>query len=188
MFSLRSAKSSIRICDAIYGCLPTVGYFWLWLIIDNTYNKEKGKRMKKLLCVVCMLCLSFLFSCKVSDVKKPLEGKWQVLEAQVNGPEKYLSDEMEFFSDGTVSMSDLPDKRLKFKTELTKEENELLRKNYPALVGKNVLMIMLDQSGQNWLQQAVVYQFTVSDNELTLRPVIAEKPVKFRKVKSGGHK
>jgi hypothetical protein len=28
-FSLRSAKSSIRIYDAIYGCLPAVGYFWL---------------------------------------------------------------------------------------------------------------------------------------------------------------
>ena len=135
-----------------------------------------------------MLCLSFLFSCKASDVKKPLEGKWQVLEAQVNEPEKYLSDEMEFFPDGTVSMSDLPGRKLQFKTELSKEETGLLGKNYPELVGKNVVMIMLDQSGQNWLQNAVVYQFTVSDNELTLRPAIAQKPVKFRRVKSGGHK
>lgn len=150
--------------------------------------EEKGKCMKNLLCVVCMLCLSFLFSCKASDLKKPLEGKWQVLEAKVNEPEKYLSDEMEFFPDGTVSMSDLPGRRLQFKTELSKEETELLRKNYHDLVGKNVVMIMLDPSGQNWLQNAVVYQFTVSDNELTLRPAIAEKPVKFRKVKSGGHK
>jgi len=147
--------------------------------------KEKGNRMKNLFCVVCMLCLSFLFSCKASDVKKPLEGKWQVLEAQVNEPEKYLSDEMEFFPDGTVSMSDLPGRKLQFKTELSKEETGLLGKNYPELVGKNVVMIMLDQSGQNWLQNAVVYQFTVSDNELTLRPAIAQKPVKFRRVKSG---
>jgi len=140
--------------------------------------------MKNLLCVVCMLCLSFLFSCRASDLKKPLEGKWQVLEAQVNGPEKYLSDEMEFFPDGTVSMSDLPGRRLQFKTELSKEELELLRKNYPDLAGKNVVMIMLDQSGHNWLQNAVIYQFTVSANELTLRPAIVEKPVKFRRVKS----
>ena len=144
--------------------------------------------MKNLLCVVCMLCLSFLFSCRASDLKKPLEGKWQVLEAQVNGPEKYLSDEMEFFPDGTVSMSDLSGRKLQFKTELSKEETELLRKNYPELVGKNVVMIMLDQSGQNWLQNAVVYQFTVSGNELALRPAIAEKPVKFRRVKSNRNK
>ncbi len=140
--------------------------------------------MKNLFCVICMLCMSFLFSCKASDVKKPLEGKWQVLEAQVNEPEKYLSDEMEFFPDGTVSMSDLPGKRLQFKTELSKEETELLRKNYPALEGKNVVLIMLDPSGHNWLQQAVIYQYTVSGNELVLRPAIVEKPVKFRKVKS----
>ena len=140
--------------------------------------------MKKLFCVVCLLCLSFMFSCKASEVKKPLEGKWQVLETQVNGPEKYLSDEIEFFPDGTVSMSDMPGKRLKFKTDLSKEESELLRKNYPELAGKNVVLIMLDPSGQDWLQNAVVYQFTVSGNELTLRPAIDENPVKFRRVKS----
>jgi len=150
----------------------------------------RGERetMKNLLCVVCILCLSFLFSCKASELKKPLEGKWQVLEAQVNEPEKYLSDEMEFFSDGTVSMSDLPGKRLQFKTELSKEESDLLKKNYPELADKNVVLIMLDPSGHDWLQNAVIYQFTVSENELTLRPAIAEKTVKFRKVKSSGHK
>jgi len=144
--------------------------------------------MKNLLFVVCMLCLSFLFSCKASEIKKPLEGKWQVLEAQVNQPEKYLSDEIEFFHDGTVSLSDMPGKRLKFKTELSKEESELLRKNYPELAGKNVVLINLDPSGDNWLQNAVIYQFTVSGDELDLRPAISENPVKFRRVKSSGHK
>ena len=144
--------------------------------------------MKNLLIVVCMLCLSFLFSCKASEIKKPLEGKWQVLEAQVNQPEKYLSDEIEFFHDGTVSLSDMPGKRLKFKTELSKEESELLRKNYPELAGKNVVLINLDPSGDNWLQNAVIYQFTVSGDELDLRPAISENPVKFRRVKSSGHK
>jgi hypothetical protein len=153
-------------------------------VVFHLYIRGKRRPMKNLLCVVCMLCLSFLFSCKASDLKKPLEGKWQILEAQVNGPEKYLSDEMEFFSDGTVSMSDMPGKRLQFKTELSKEELELLRKNYPELVGKNVVLIMLDPSGQSWLQQAVIYQFTVSDNELTLRPAIVHISVKFRRVKS----
>ena len=141
--------------------------------------------MRNLFCVVCMLCLCSLFSCKASAIKNPLEGKWQVLEAQLNESEKYISDEMEFFHDGTVSMSDLPGKRLQFKTELAKEEKELLRKNYPELEGRNVVLIMLDPSAHNWLQNAVIYQFTVSDNELTLRPAIVEKPVKFRRVKSG---
>ena len=36
LFSLRSAKSSVRIYDAIYGCLPTVCYFWLVVQWDET--------------------------------------------------------------------------------------------------------------------------------------------------------
>jgi hypothetical protein len=143
--------------------------------------------MKNLLCVVCMLCLCSLFSCKASAIKNPLEGKWQVLEAQVNESEKYVSDEMEFFHDGTVVMSDLPGSKLQFKTELSKEETELLRKNYPELKDRNVVLIMLDPAGHDWLQKAVIYQFTVSENELTLRPAIADKQVKFKRVKSSGH-
>jgi hypothetical protein len=154
----------------------------------NCAQEEKGNHMKNLFCIVCVLCLSFLLSCKASEVKKPLEGKWKVLEVQVNGPEKYLSDEIEFFPDGTVSMSDMPGKRLQFKTELSKEESKLLRKNYPELTGKNVVLIMLDPSGHDWLQNAVVYQFTVAGDELTLRPAIDDMPVKFRRLKPGGNK
>jgi len=118
-------------------------------------------------------------------MKKPLEGKWQIIESQGNGPEKYLSDEIEFFHDGTVTMSDFPGRKLPFKTELSKEETRLLKKNYPELEGKNIVLILLDPSQQDWLKNAVAYQYTVTENELSLRPVIAEEPIKFRKVAPG---
>jgi hypothetical protein len=141
--------------------------------------------MNKQLCVVCIVCLSFLLACKSSDIKKPLEGKWQTMESQGSGPEKYLSDEIEFFHDGTVTMSDFPGKKLPFKTELTKAEKKLLKKNYPELEGKNIVLILLDPLQHDWLQNAVAYQYTLTENELSLRPVISEKTTKFRRVASG---
>jgi hypothetical protein len=141
--------------------------------------------MKKQLCIVCTLCLTLLFSCKVSGIKA-LEGKWQTVEPQVNKQEKYLSDEIEFFHNGTVILSDFPDKKLPFKTELTKEETALIKKNYPELEGKNIVLIMLEPSAHDWLQNAAIYQFTLSGNELALRPAIVEKPIKFRRVSSKG--
>jgi hypothetical protein len=135
--------------------------------------------------VVCIVCLTFLFACKSPDVKKPLEGKWQTMESQGDAPAKYLSDEIEFFRDGTVTMSDLPGKKLPFRTELSKEETGLLKKNYPELEGKNIVLILLDPSQHDWLQNAVAYQYSVTGNELSLRPVIAEKPIKFRRVPPG---
>ena len=56
MNSLRSAKSSIRICDAIYGCLPTVGYCWLWFYlnafigltyISEEFDQQHSRRYQK---------------------------------------------------------------------------------------------------------------------------------------------
>jgi hypothetical protein len=147
-------------------------------------EEEKGGRVNKHLFVVCIICLTFLAACKSPDMKKSLEGKWQAVES-LGGPEKYLSDEIEFFPDGTVTLSDLPGKKLPFKTELSKEEAVLLKKNYPELQGKNIVLILLDPSQHDWLKNAVAYQYALTGNELSLRPVIAEKPIKFRRVTPG---
>jgi hypothetical protein len=141
--------------------------------------------MRKQFCIVYMLCLAALFSCNVSDVKKPLEGKWQAINPQGNESEKYLSDEIEFFRDRTVVLSDFPGKKLPYKSELSAAEKELIKKNYPELYGKNILLIILDPSQKDWMRNAAVFQYDVTGNELSLRPAIDEKPTKFRRVTSG---
>jgi hypothetical protein len=148
-------------------------------------TQEKGGCVNKPLFVVCFIFLTFLSACKSPDVRKSLEGKWQAVESQGNKSEKYLSDEIEFFRDGTVTMSDFPDKRLPFKTGLSKEEKGLLKKNYPELEGKNIVLIMLDSAQHDWLGNAVAYQYEVTANELSLRPVISDTATKFRRVTPG---
>ena len=129
-----------------------------------------------------IFCLMAMYACRGSDIKRPLTGKWQAILPQTGEPEQYLPEEIEFLHDGTVNMSDFPGKKLPFKTELSEEERGLLRKNYPELNGKAVLLILLDPAQSDWTKNAAAYQYTVNGNELTLRPVIAEKPVKFRRV------
>ncbi len=138
--------------------------------------------MNKRLFAFFIFCLMFMFACKGSDMKKTLVGKWRAVLPQTEESEKFLPEEIEFLHDGTVSMSDFPGKKLPFKTELSKEERNLLRKNYPELQGKGVLLILLDPSQTDWVKNAAAYQYEVTGNELSLRPVIAARPVKFRRV------
>ena len=138
--------------------------------------------MNKQLLAAFIFCLMFMFACWGSDIKKPLVGKWQAVLPQTGETEKYLSEVIEFYLDGTVIMPDFPGKKLPFKTELSKEERGLLRKNYPNLEGKDILLILLDPAEPDWAKNAIAYQYNVTGNELSLRPVIAEKPVKFKRV------
>ena len=138
--------------------------------------------MNKLLFAFFIFCLMFTYTCRGSDIKRPLIGKWQAVLPQPGETEKYLPEEIEFLHDGTVSMSDFPGKKMPFKTELSKEEKDLLRRNYPELEGKNVLLILLDPAQPDWVTNAAAYQYNVTGNELSLRPVIAARPVKFKRV------
>jgi len=143
--------------------------------------------MMKQLVAMSALCLTLFFSCKAPlQANNPLVGKWQAVVSHNNETERYLPDEIEFFHDGTVNLSDFPGKKLPYKTDLSAAEKDLIRKNYPDLEGKNVVLIMLDPSQKNWLENAAIYQFTVSGNELALRPAIIDKPIQIRKVTSGG--
>jgi hypothetical protein len=153
-------------------------------VIKRLRREEKGNTKMKQLVAMSVLCMTLLFSCKAPEVKKPLEGKWRAVVSQGNETEKYLPDEIEFFPDATVVMSDFPGKRLPYKTDLTAEEKKLIKKNYPELQGKDVVLILLDPSQKDW-KAAVAYQFMVKGDELTLRPVISDKPILFRKVSSG---
>jgi len=142
--------------------------------------------MKKLLLAFFMVASVFLISCRTSDVKI-LEGKWKAAEIQREESERYLPDEMEFFSDMTVVMPGFTDKKMPFKTDLTQDEKRLIRENYPELQGKNLLFIKLDPLQKDWSQSAV-YQYTVTADELSLRPITENRAVIFRKVKAGAGK
>ncbi|NJD56903.1 MAG: hypothetical protein FIA94_10930 [Nitrospirae bacterium] len=137
--------------------------------------------MKKLLLAFIAVSTVFLISCRTSDVKV-LEGKWKAAETGTDEPERYLPDDMEFFGDGTVAMPGFTDKKMPFKTGLTAEEKKLIRENYPDAEGKNILFIKFDPAQKDWSRSAV-FQYTVSGDELYLRPITEQKAIKFKRVR-----
>jgi hypothetical protein len=94
LFSLKSAKSSIRIYDAIYGCLPTVGYFWLWLIFDNT-EAEKGEVMKKTNFIMAgaLMALAMVFTSTSCSKKEDASKNLTLKEEQKLTPEQAIQQE-----------------------------------------------------------------------------------------------
>jgi len=142
--------------------------------------------MKSLLLTIMLMSPIFLVSCQDPDVSV-LEGKWRAVEIRTDTPERYLPDEMEFFPDRTMSMPGISDKKMPFKTELTQDEKKLIRENYPELQGKNLLLIKLDPQQKDWSQSAV-YQYSVTADELSLRPITENTAVIFRRVPDGAGK
>ena len=136
--------------------------------------------MKNLLLAVLVMSPIFLVSCQETDVGV-LVGKWKAAEIATDAPERYLPDEMEFFSNRTMAMPGLSDKRMPFKIELTQDEKKLIRENYPELEGKNLLFIKLDPLQKDWSQSAV-YQYSVTEDELSLRPITENRAFLFRRV------
>ncbi|HYQ48395.1 MAG TPA: hypothetical protein VEP69_04955 [Thermodesulfovibrionales bacterium] len=142
--------------------------------------------MKKFLLTFIAVSTVFLISCRTSDVMV-LEGKWKTAEIRADDSERYLPDEMEFFPDKTVAMPGFTDKKMPFKTEPTGEEKKLIRENFPDAEGKNILFIKFDPAQKDWSRSAV-FQYTVTGDELYLRPITEPKAVKFKRVPSAGGK
>ena len=82
-----------------------------------------------------------------------LVGSWQksVSLAELDGtPCPYLPDTMEIFPDQTMIVSLYGDRRLPFKTVLTKVERQMIEERLPDLKGKN-LMLVLPAPSFNWV-------------------------------------
>ena len=142
--------------------------------------------MHKILPAIIIVCLALLSGCRAPENRKPLEGKWHVIGASQDRDEKVLPDEIEFFRDGTASLPDFSTRKLPFKTSLSEEERTLLKKNYPDLEGRDVVLILLDPDRRDWLQNAAIYQYTVAGDELSLRPAIRKDPVRYRRMPVNG--
>ncbi len=155
-------------------------------VLLHGYDLAKRNPMRSLLVAVMIISSVFLASCQDPD-KDLLQGRWKTTEILTDGTERYLPDEMEFFSDSTMTMPGFADRRMPFKTDLTEDEKKQIREHYPELLGKNLLLIKLDPEEKDWSQSAV-YQFTVAGDELTLRSITDNRAVLFRKVPSGAGK
>lgn len=101
-----------------------------------------------------------------------LTGTWSITHRPVNQagvPCPFLPETIQFYQDGTVTMSNVPNARFPFKTELTASERKALDDASQTFRGKPLLLIK-PSPRMDWLSTPMVYVFAVTGNQLSLTP------------------
>ena len=133
--------------------------------------------MNRLTILFLLLTATFLAmtpqvqSAFASDAKSTalLQGKWDIVKKPVDksgNPCPYIPDAIEFFKDGTLEMSNMPNMHMPFKTDLTSDEKQALEKN-PRFQGKKLLLVKPNPQ-MDWKATPMVYIYEVSKNQLSL--------------------
>jgi len=120
---------------------------------------------------IWMLLLIAVVSCAPSEDKMVM-GKWKLMTRGVNAnqqPCMFIPDEMELFTDGTISMSIMPpNARMFYKTAVTRDEKKALAAKNPSLkTGEHILLMKVTSNG-DWTNSAVAYNYTADENKLSL--------------------
>jgi hypothetical protein len=113
-----------------------------------------------------------------------LVGAWQLAApaADPSGqPCPFVPDSMEFHSDRTASMSNMPGGRFPYKTDVTAEEKQAILARNPGLKGMQLLLLKPTPQ-MDWRSTPMVYGYRVTKSELTLT-VPGYSPAKFKRLK-----
>jgi len=98
-----------------------------------------------------------------------LQGKWSITHRPVDKsgqPCPYLPESIEFFKDGTVVTSNIPDMHMPFKIDLTADEKQAIEKR-TGFKGNKIILI--EPNPQiDWKSTPMVYIYSVNKKELSL--------------------
>lgn len=144
--------------------------------------KFAGHMLKILTALFIILSLAPL-PAYAADPAKLLTGTWKVkvpARDRTGNPSPLIPDQIEFFPDHTVIMSNMPGNRVPYKTELTSDEQKAMVARDPKLKGKKLLLIRTEPQTE-WTATPIVYGYTVSKNILSLT-VTGWKPAKLTRI------
>ena len=130
------------------------------------------------------ILLAFAAAAVAAGPGNGLLGKWKMTTPARDAAGSvcpFVPEMMEFFSDGTMTMSNMPGNRAPFKTDLTPEERQAIETRDPALKGKNLLLVK-PVPQMEWRSTPMVYGYSVARNTLTLS-VTGWSPATFKRMK-----
>jgi hypothetical protein len=124
-----------------------------------------------LLMAAVILSFSPVQSSFAKDIKSAelILGKWSITHRPVDKsgqPCAYLPESIEFFKDGTVVMSNMPDMHMPFKIDLTADEKQAIEKR-AGFNGKKIMLIKPNPQ-MDWKSTPMVYNYSVNKKELSL--------------------
>ena len=120
--------------------------------------------------VLLVLCLATTLSCTRGS-QDTLTGTWKITVKGVDSesrPCPFVPEEITFFKDGTVSMSNMPPgMNMYYKTDLAADEALAIMGKFSYLKDKDHILLMKPSSPTDWIN-SMAYDYALKGNELTL--------------------
>ncbi len=133
---------------------------------------------------VLLSALALPHPAAAADPAALLRGAWSLVTPAKDASGNdcpFVPQKMEFFADGTMTMSNMPGNRPPFKTDLTAEERQAMETRDPALKGKSLLLVK-PMPQMEWRQTPIVYSYSVTAKELRIT-VTGWTPATFQRAK-----
>lgn len=105
-----------------------------------------------------------------ADQTENIVGKWKLLNRPVDlagNPCPFIPDEMEFFNDKTMAMSNMPGNKMQYKTDPTAEEKQAIQSRIPGLKGMELLLVKLAPQ-MEWADTPIAYGYSLNKAGLSL--------------------
>jgi len=115
---------------------------------------------------------------------KNIIGLWNLTQnaTDVSGkPCPFVPESFVFYKDRTLTMGNLGNQRMHYKTTVTPDEKQVIEKRVPALKGKNILLIKPNPN-MGWTDTPMVYAYSIKNDKLTL-VLQGYSPAKFARIK-----
>lgn len=113
-----------------------------------------------------------------------LVGRWKLITRPLDAagnPCQFIPDEMEFYKDETVAMSNMPGNKMPYKIDLTAEEKKKIHERSPELKGRQLLLIKPSPQ-MEWETTPMIYGYFLSKSGMDLI-LPGWSPAKFKKLK-----
>jgi hypothetical protein len=125
-----------------------------------------------LLAAVTMLSLATVPQtfARTSAAGGPLVGVWQITHRPVDAAGKpcpFLPESIKVIDGQTLTMSNVPNMQLPYKTDLTAGERQALEQRSELFKGKKLLLVKPNPR-MDWRATPMVYIYTISKDVLTL--------------------
>ncbi|MDH4162554.1 MAG: hypothetical protein OEW15_07670 [Nitrospirota bacterium] len=118
--------------------------------------------------------------------KQALMGSWNLTERSIDAqgqPCPFVPENIEFFGDQTLTMSNMPGNRLQFKTNVTADERTAIEARMPGLKSKSLLLIR-PMPQMEWKNTPIAYGYSLSKKKDILTLLVPGwSPAKFQRVK-----
>jgi len=139
-----------------------------------------------LLIVAGIFILAGFASALPLKTEQDLVGSWKLVENIVDAegnPCPFIPDGIELFVDETLTMSNMPDRRMPYKTSVSTDDRSAIEARIPGLKGMPLLLIK-PMPQMEWQNTPMIYGYSLNGKKDILKLTLPGwTPASFQRVK-----